>query len=125
MLLSIPCSSYNKQFLIFHSPVKNIMMEHSSFIRLYYSTHNIIFNGLFLNHPSLDDVLHIEKDILDAYRSKKTPVYTIQKQYKHKHLKISGLWENDTSFGIVFKFIWIHSRKHFLQSRTISQTRPR
>jgi hypothetical protein len=105
MLLSIPCSSYNKQFLIFHSPVKNIMMEHSSFIRLYYSTHNIIFNGLFLHHPSLDEVLHIEKDILDAYRSKKTPVYTIQKQYKHKHLKISGLWENDTSYGIVFKFI--------------------
>ena len=105
MLLSIPSSSYNKQFLIFHPPVKNIMMEHSSFIRIYYSTHNIIFNGLFLNHPSVDDVLHIEKDILHAYNSKKTPVYTIQKQYKHKHLKISGLWENETSFGIVFKFI--------------------
>lgn len=105
MLLSIPCSSYNKQFLIFHSPVKNIMMEHSSFIRIYYSTHNIIFNGLFLHHPSLEDVLHIEKDILDSYITKKHPVYSIQKQYKHKHLKISGLWENDTSYGIVFKFI--------------------
>jgi hypothetical protein len=70
------------------------MMEHSSFIRIYYSTHNIIFNGLFLHHPSLEDVLHIEKDILDSYISKKHPVYSIQKQYKHKHLKISGNGKN-------------------------------
>ena len=66
---------------------------------------HIIFNGLFLHQPTLEEVIHIEKDILESYSSKKTPVYTIQKQYKHKHLKISGLWENDTSFGIVFKFI--------------------
>jgi hypothetical protein len=105
MLLSIPCSSYNKQFLIFHPPVKNIMMENSSFIRLYYSTHNIIFNGLFLYLPSLEEILFIEKDILNSYISHKQPVYSINKQYKPKSLKISGLWENETSYGIVFKFI--------------------
>ena len=105
MLLSIPCSSYNKQFLIFHQPVKNIMMENSSFIRLYYSTHNIIFNGLFLHLPSLEDILVLEKDILESYSSTRKPVYSINKQYKPKNLKISGLWESDTSYGIVFKFI--------------------
>ena len=105
MLLSIPYSSYNKQFLIFHSPVKNIMMENSSFIRLYYSTNNIILNGLFVHEPTLEEVLLLEKDILNSYTTTKQPVYSIQKQYKQKNLKISGLWESESSYGIVFKFI--------------------
>lgn len=105
MLLSIPSSSYNKQFLIFHSPVKNIMMENSSFIRIYYSTHNIILNGLFLHHPSLDELLTIEKDILSSYNTTKKPNYTIVKQFKPKHVKISGIWESESAYGIVFKFI--------------------
>ena len=104
-MLSISPSSYNKQFLIFHTPVKNIMMEQSQFIRIYYSTHNIIFNGLYLHFPSLDESCRIEKDILDAYKTDKKPIYSLKKLYKPKHLKISGLWENDHCFGIVFKFI--------------------
>jgi hypothetical protein len=104
-MLSISPSSYNKQFLIFHPPVKNIMMEQSQFIRIYYSTHNIIFNGLYLHFPSLDESCRIEKDILDAYKTDKKPIYSLKKLYKPKHLKISGLWENDNCFGIVFKFI--------------------
>ena len=105
MLLSIPWSSYNKQFLIFHQPIKNIMMEQSSFIRIYYSTHNIIFNGVFITNPKLEVVALLEKDILNSYTTTKKPIFSIQKQYKSKNLKISGLWESNTSYGIVFKFI--------------------
>ena len=104
-MLSISPSSYNKQFLIFHPPVKNIMMEHSQFIRIYYSTHNIIFNGIYLHLPTLEESCRIEKNILDSYKSDKKPIYSLKKLYKPKHLKISGLWENEHCYGIVFKFI--------------------
>lgn len=81
------------------------MMENSSFIRIYYSTDNIILNGLFLHLPSLEELILLEKDILDSYTTTKKQSFTIGKQYKPKHVKISGLWESETSYGIVFKFI--------------------
>jgi hypothetical protein len=111
MILTIPLTSYNKHFLIFNPAVKNMLMEYSMFIRIFYSTHNITFNGIFLqiyNKPA-HLIYDIEKDILQSYPTKKQPVYSIEKQMaKHSNthvLKISGIWENDTSYGLVFKFI--------------------
>ena len=80
-------------------------MEHSQFIRIYYSTHNITFNGLYFHFPTLEESCRIEKDILESYKSDKKQIYSIKKMYKQKHLKISGLCENEHCYGIVFKFI--------------------
>jgi hypothetical protein len=108
MILTIPYNSYNKHFIILNTPVKNIMMEYSSFIRIYYSTHNITFNGIFLPLKSLD-IGFIEKDVLSTYSTHKTPVFILEKQWlKNQNasiLKISGIWENETNYGLVFKFI--------------------
>jgi hypothetical protein len=88
------------------------MMEHSSFIRLYYSTHNIIFNGLFLHHPSLDEVTHIEKDILvfDDAGALCTTQDTFQQQpeYEVNDMEAYGIAKVCRIFGFDFtayKFI--------------------
>lgn len=111
MILSVPLNSYNKQYIIFNPPVKNVMMDYSSFIRILYSTSNITFNGIFLqiyNKP-VQLIQDVERDVLSAYHTTKQPIYSIEKQLMkctNSHvLKISGVWENETCYGLVFKFI--------------------
>ena len=62
---------------------------------------------------------NIEKDILDKYHSNKTKEYKLQEQlnkniikifnskntFKKIIIKISGLWEDDNSCGLTYKFI--------------------
>jgi hypothetical protein len=111
MILSIPLSAYNKQFIIFLQPVKNNMMDHGTFIRILYSTTNTTFNGIFIHiqKETTQDICAIEKDVLKAYITTKHPIYSIEKQVgRHpskKILKISGIWENDTSYGLAYKIL--------------------
>jgi len=108
MILSIPLSTYNKQFIVFLPAVKNNMIEKGLFIRILYSTSNVTFNGIFikLKHEHISNFGKIEKDVLNAYHTSKTPVYNVEKHlYRNNKtiLKISGIWENDTSYGLAYK----------------------
>jgi len=111
MILSIPLSIYNKQFVIFLPPVKNNMMDHGTFIRILYSTTNTTFNGIFIHvqKENVHDICAIEKDVLKAYITTKHTTYSVEKQVlRHpskKILKISGIWENDTSYGLAYKIL--------------------
>jgi hypothetical protein len=111
MILSIPLSTYNSQFITLLQPVKNNMMERGLFTRILYSTTNVIFNGIYLNIHGIHytDIYTFEKNVLHSYSTTKHPVYSIEKQlgrnlYK-SILKISGIWENDTSYGLAYKII--------------------
>ena len=66
----------------------------------------------------LHQIIQIEKDILEKYQCSKSPKYVLQERiieqrcFKaniNKHvkliLKISGVWETDTSYGLAYKFI--------------------
>ncbi len=71
------------------------------------------------NNSFIKNLCNIEKDILDKYYSSKTKQYKLQEQlnkniikifnskntFKKIIIKISGLWEDDDSFGITYKFI--------------------
>lgn len=111
MILSIPLSTYNNQFVALLPSVKNNMMEHGLFIRILYSPTNITFNGIFVHimNEKMADVYKIEKQVLQTYHTTKQPIFSIEKQlhrYSSKTiLKISGIWENDTSYGLAYKII--------------------
>ena len=111
MILSIPLSTYNSQFITLLQPVKNNMMERGLFTRILYSTTNVIINGIYLNIQGIKpiDVYAVEKNVLKSYNTTKYPIYSIEKQLvRHSAktiLKISGIWENDTSYGLAYKII--------------------
>ena len=121
MLLIEHIESYNKQFLFLLPPVKNNLIMNSIFTRIIYSPPMISFNGLYLSIPftenqSFIQKLHeIENDILSVYTFSSTKKKNLQiKQlisYKISNitnkviLKISGIWESETSFGLAYKLI--------------------
>ena len=71
------------------------------------------------NNLCIKNLCNIEKDILDKYHSNKTKEYKLQEQlnkniikiFNFKNnlkkiiIKISGLWEDDNSCGLTYKFI--------------------
>jgi len=110
MILSIPLGNYNKQYIILLPPVKNNMMEGGSFIRIIYSPPNLILNGIYIyiKHETIQHLLSLEHDILSSYITTKKPVSSIIKsvtKYTKNIIKISGFWENDTTYGLVYKLI--------------------
>jgi hypothetical protein len=123
MLLLENMDSYNKQFLFLLPPVKNNLIVNSIFTRIIYSPPKISFNGLYLSIPfsetvqpsMLQKLNEIENDILSVYTcssSKKKNLHIKQLfLYKLSHitdkviLKISGIWESETAFGLAYKLI--------------------
>ena len=108
MMLAITLAQYNRQYILLLPAVKNTMVNDGVFIRMMYSTDKVTFNGLFLyiRNESSKDVCAIEKDILQMYTTSKTPVYSVERQLlrtPRSVLKISGIWENETSYGLVYK----------------------
>jgi hypothetical protein len=108
MMLAITLIQYNRQYILFLPAVKNTMVDDGFFVRMMYSTDKVTFNGLFLyiRNESIKDICAIEKDILQMYTSSKTPIYSVERQVTRTPrsvLKISGIWENETSYGLVYK----------------------
>jgi hypothetical protein len=138
--------NFNKNYIYFNDPIQNTIINESRFIRIIYSTPNIIFNGINIlvnfiidsvdkqynkniinysvekNEQVIKSINNIEKTILDKYCSNKVPSYNLASQIssgslklfsesidKKKNidviLKISGLWEDDSSYGITYKFL--------------------
>lgn len=135
---------YKDTNLIFCEPIKNNIMTEGNFIRILYSTHNMILNGIYLlitlneitcekyynkykcnfnisKHKDLIDHLkEIEEEILKKYKTDKIPSHKIYEQMKYGFiklfndvgnrtnysfvLKISGIWETSTNYGLTYKF---------------------
>lgn len=108
MMLAIKLSQYNRQYILLLPPVKNTMVDDGIFIRIIYSTDKVTFNGLFIyiQNEFYKDICAIEKDILQMYTTFKTPSYSLERQLLRAPrtlLRISGIWENETSYGLVYK----------------------
>jgi hypothetical protein len=122
MILIENIECYNKQFLFLLPPVKNNLIMNSIFTRIIYSPPMISFNGLYLSIPFSESVqsniqkLHeIENDILSVYscstnkkknmQIKQLISYKISNITDKVILKISGIWESETAFGLAYKLI--------------------
>lgn len=138
MNLVLDENNYDENSLYFYEPVKNTVMDDSSFIRIVYSNTDLILNGIYIkvdidkniyskkpnnkNEQTLAFVERIEKDILQKYKSNKVNMFKIKEQLQYLIskvttsnmcdtnyiLKISGIWETPTTIGLTFKYIYLH-----------------
>ena len=104
---------YDENNVIFFEPIKNNIMNDGNFIRIIYSTHNVVLNGIYLlvtlnditcekyyakykcnfnitlNKDIIDNIKIIEEDIIKKYKSAdKLPQYKIYEQLKNGNFKL-------------------------------------
>jgi hypothetical protein len=144
-LVTIHPENITKEYIYFNEPIQNNIMNESRYIRILYSTPNIVFNGIHVlinltidnierqynknilyyniekNTKAISSIKKIEKIILKKYNSLKTPSYNLselldggvirlftdlmeKKKVINIILKISGLWEDDETYGVTYKF---------------------
>jgi hypothetical protein len=127
MNIIIDYNNFDINNIFFYDPIKNNIIDDSTFVRIIYSDHNVILNGLYLqitldklndlnNLNILYNILeNIETSILNKYklniekvnRIKVQLVYIIKYIKNNKLiLKISGIWENNNKIGLTYKFIY-------------------
>jgi hypothetical protein len=126
---------YNNNNIYFCEPVINNIMNNGRFIRILYSSHIIIFNGIYLsimlndikyekiyskykcifninnNQDLLNDIKKIEEDILCKYNLKnKTPQYKINEELQKGFIKIfceiNNIIPISQSFVLKISGIW-------------------
>ena len=123
-------NQYDENNIFFCEPIKNNIMNDGTFIRILYSTHNILLNGIYnkyrcnfnpSNHKDIiDNIKIIEENILKKIEIKKTPQLKISEQLRNGNIKlfnmieqqdssfivkISGVWETQYNYGLTYKFI--------------------
>jgi hypothetical protein len=147
-LIDTKPEDFNSNYIFFNEPIQNTIINESRFIRILYSTPNIIFNGINILLPIVVDsvdkqynkniiyynieknietiniIKNIEQTILKKYGSHKISAHNLSSQVdmgvlklfsdtydKKKNidiiLKVSGLWEDASSYGITYKFFSI------------------
>ena len=144
-LVTIHPENITKEYIYFNEPIQNNIINESRYIRILYSTPNIVFNGIHVliilsidnidrqynknilyyntdkNTQAINSIKQIEKTILTKYSSLKIPSYNLselldggvirlftesteKKKLMNIILKISGLWEDNETYGITYKF---------------------
>ena len=144
-LVTIHPENIIKEYIYFNEPIQNNIINESRYIRILYSTPNIVFNGIHVlinltidnmerqynknilyyniekNIQAINSIKKIEKTILKKYNSFKNPSYNLselidggvirlftdsveKKKVMNIILKISGLWEDDETYGVTYKF---------------------
>lgn len=123
---------YNKNNVFFCDPIKNNIMNEGNFIRIIYSTYNIVINGVYLlvtlnditcekyytkykccfniiNHREIiENIKVIEEELLKKYESDKIPQFKIYEQFKNGNLKIFNDVGNKLACSFILKIsgIW-------------------
>lgn len=125
---------YDENNVFFCEPIKNNVMNEGSFIRILYSTYNVVFNGIYLlitlndiicdkyyakyrcafnvtqHKDIIDNLKIIEEDLLKKYEiSDKIAQFKIHEQLINGNLKIfTDIGYKNTSFSFILKIsgIW-------------------
>jgi len=130
MNICIPISKYSSDNIIFDETVQNFIPSKGMFCRLKYSTEFTQLHTIFIDLDGMDPddnyscIVDIEATLLSQYavHSKsagiKTPDHKLRPETIDMFmrqvsdplkiimtLKIIGMWESDTSYGVIFKFI--------------------
>ena len=131
MNIIISPQDFNIQHMFFTDTKNNIMME-GIFRKIIYSNDAILLNGIFIEipklftKPNMQFFFELERQIIQNYKTlyniNKRENPTFQKQvenntirvYKERQssykptiyiMKISGLWETATDYGLTYKII--------------------
>ena len=132
---------YNKNNIFFCEPIKNNVMNEGNFIRIIYSTHNVVLNGIYLlvilnditcekyytkyrcnfnvtTHKSIiDSVKIIEENLLRKFEiNNKIPQFKIYEQLYNGNIKIfcDSVPKNNSSFILKISGIWETSDQYGL-----------
>lgn len=145
MILVKTIDQYDDKSLFFCEPVKNNIINESNFIRILYSTPNIVINGIYIlinlydiasekyynkykcnfnilnNKYIIDKLKIIEEDILKKYKTSKLPIYMIYEQLKSGYIKIMTDVGNKQSSTFILKIsgIWETSLNYGLTYKFI------
>ena len=107
MLITIP--SVCPHQIIRLPVVKNTIIHNSTFSKLLYSDSTVTMDAIYLCTSTSTNYDDVEHSILDTYNSNKRRTLGIHKYFaKHTHkkiIKISGIWETETSIGLAFKLM--------------------
>lgn len=126
MNIVIRFDQYNAENIFFCDPITNNIMNDGNFIRILYSTDNMILNGIYLlltlsdiicekyynkykcsfntitHKDVIENIKNIEEQIIKKYNIKnKTPQYKIYEQIKNGNIKLF----NDIGNKLVGTFI--------------------
>ena len=124
-------NQYNENNIFFCEPIKNNIMNDGTFIRILYSTHNILLNGIYLlialnnitcekyynkykcsfnplNHKDIiDNFKIIQENILKKIYIKKTPQLKISEQLRNGNIKLFNMIDHeDSSFIVKISGVW-------------------
>ena len=101
-----------------------LLKIHNLSLEQYFNKYKYVFD-IKQHSEIIDKISNIERSLLEKSNIKKTPHYKIQSQLKTGNVKIivdnidtsnnylllriSGIWETETDYGITYKFISIKS----------------
>jgi hypothetical protein len=124
---------YDDQCIFFCDPIKNNIMNEGNFIRILYSTNDVILNGVYLlvhlsdmvcekyynkykcsfnistHRDTIACLKTIEEDILAKYQTDKTPLFKIHEQISAGYIKLFvdiGTTTTHASFVLKISGIW-------------------
>jgi hypothetical protein len=122
--LPIPFLSWSiAQNVTLAQPIPNCIMPNSTFSKIGYSDNGVVLTTLFLSFEPLyfsyydfiEAISCIEIAILNCYcqtftsAKNKNPKIVVKcgvsKRYIGRVLKITGIWESETHYGIIYRFI--------------------
>lgn len=125
MNLVLEPTLYDVNSIYFYEPVKNTVMDESSFIRILYSNDDLILNGIYIkidvdkniylkkllkinskNDDALLFVENMENNILQIYNSEKIHTKKIKEQLQYLINKIHSTATSDTSYILKVSGIW-------------------
>ena len=124
-------NQYNEDNIYFCEPIKNNVMNEGKFIRILYSTNNIVLNGIYLlihinditcdkyynkykcnfntlhNKDIIDNIKTIEENILRKIEIKKIPQLKIYEQLRNGNIKLfNEVNKSFCSFILKISGIW-------------------
>jgi hypothetical protein len=137
-------SQYNEDNIYFCEPIKNNVMNEGKFIRILYSTHNIVLNGIYLlihinditcdkyynkykcnfntlhNKDIIENIKTIEENILKKIEIKKIPQLKIYEQLRNGNIKLfNEVNKSFCSFILKISGIWETEDKYGLTYKFI------
>lgn len=116
-VFAVDLNTYNKNHIYFLEPKPNLLIQ-GIFTKMIYTGEDFTINGIYLYNTLNENLLEeFETQVLDHYANhtntrKEPSKYALNAVSPHKKsrsssqiLKLSGVWENETNYGLTFKWI--------------------